>query len=73
MQTIKILIPVNALVDGKSVPLVEGQVLDISETDADNLVRGHYAKYVSDIPAVKIVNKPKGLSNKSMKTRDDHS
>ena len=68
MTSIKIIAPVIANLEGKSVPLVEGQEIEVNEQDADNLVRGKYAEYIHAArPAVKVVNAPKPLNSKSIK------
>jgi len=68
MKTVKIISPIIANIDGKSKKFEVGDIVECREYDADNLVRGKYAEYVHNAkPAVKVVNAPKPLSNKSMK------
>jgi len=64
---IKILQPFIGNVDGKSVRFVEGEIHDVPENTADDFVRGKYAEYITNIPAVKVINKPKALNTRSMK------
>ena len=68
MATIKILVPFTGNTDGKSVRYEAEQIVEVSDGDADNFVRGNFAEYFrGTIPAVKIQNKPRGLNSSSMK------
>ncbi len=65
---IKILKQVTANLGGKSVPLREGNVVDVSEEEADILVRGHYAAFVDvQLPAVKVAGREKKSARPSLK------
>jgi len=71
MATIKILVPFIGNVNGKSVGFTPDEVVEIPDADADHFVRGKYAKYVRvvmpETPAVKIQDKPKAITNASIK------
>lgn len=71
MATVKIIVPFIGNTSGKSVVYEAGQIVEVSDGDADNFVRGKYAEYVKaakpEEAAVKITNKPKALNSKSLK------
>jgi len=71
MATVKIIVNFIGNTAGKSIVYEAGQIVEVSEGDADNFVRGKYAEYVKaakqEVAAVKIVNKPKALNSKSIK------
>lgn len=71
MAKIKILVNFIGNTGGKSVGYQAGEIVEVSDGDADNFVRGKYAEYTKAVapvsPAVKIQNKPKSLNSKSIK------
>ena len=54
---IKILKPFIGSVDGKSVIFQAGQLAEVPDGDADNMIRGKYAEAI-EFQAVKIAHKP---------------
>ena len=64
---VKILQDVIANIEGRSVRLKEGDVLDISTEDAENLVFGGYAENTRAAAKVKIQPKGKPLNTKNVK------
>lgn len=64
---VKILKDVTARIGGISRRCLVGEVIDIEQADADNLINGGYAEGTR--AAVKVVNKPKSgpLNSRSIK------
>ncbi len=56
---IKILISVIANIEGKSVPLTAGQVIDAPNEAAGNLINGGYAER-TDAPRTAVTKRPRG-------------
>ena len=65
---IKILKNVIARIDNKSVRLIAGEIMEVSEEDALHLKNGGYAKGTTAAPTIKVKVKPTaGLSTRSLK------
>ncbi len=62
---IKINKSVIANVQGKSISFIEGQIVDLDDESADNLIRGHYAELIHQAkPATKVQKVPANISAK---------
>jgi hypothetical protein len=66
-MNVKILKNVTANIDGMSVVLKIGDVLELNKSDADNLINGGYAEGTKAAAKVKVQPPANGLNTRSFK------
>jgi hypothetical protein len=68
-MNVKILKDIIANIDGESVSLKVGDVIELENGDAENLINGGYAEGTKAAAKVKVQPPSDGLNTRSFKTR----